>query len=392
VTLDLLVPGGDRQDDIVEIWFGGDDRITVEVEAPSSPVSGAVAPGQRIAFNTVAGNKVTIDSELDSAGTGDTSVTVIITAGVAGGIESGMWRIHLGADHVSDGRYDAWIERAPGGDAGLEQSRFADGSGEPARTITIPGTARRVITVGSYVTRPRLLTDASSLGGLSSFSSSGPTRLGARKPDLSAPGEVIVSARCANSAMPFGPDPQHTARSGTSVAAAHVAGAAALVLSVRPDLTSDQIKQLLQVAARRDGASADAPDDNWGAGRLDLAAAVAAARAAQFPAVRDVEVDGSALVFSTDIPADSTVRCHTVPTRLAIGKTLATLAGGAAATSHRADVAPLGPGRYLCEIVVSGPDGLVTADHNGGRYYVVVVPSGVAEPPPVPTAGDARCG
>lgn len=392
VVLDLLVPGN-RQDEIVEIWFGGDDRITVAVEAPSSSVSKAVAPGQRLAFNTVAGNYVTLDSELDSAGTGDTSVTVIITAGVADEVEAGTWRIHLGADRVSDGRYDAWIERAPRVDGRREQSRFAYGSGDPSRTITIPGTARRVITVGSYVTRPRILTDASGLGRLSSFSSSGPTRLGTRKPDLSAPGEVIVSARCANSAMPFGPDPQHTALSGTSMAAAHVAGAAALVLSVRPDLTSEQVKQLLQMTARRDGATAAAPDDDWGAGRLDLAAAVAAARAARFPAVRQVEVDGTALAFSTDIPADSNVRCHTVHTRLAIGKTLATLPGGAAATRHRVDLATLGPGDYFCEIVVSGPDGLVTADDNGGRYYVVSVPSGPHEAvPPVSAAAVTRSG
>ncbi|MEV6811584.1 S8 family peptidase [Micromonospora sp. NPDC051296] len=393
VTLELLVPAGNRQDDIVEIWFDGDDGITVAVQPPGNAVSRAAAPGQRLAFHTNAGNDVTIDSEQDSAGTGDTSVTVIITAGAADEIETGTWRIQLSADQVGDGRYDAWIERAPTGDGRREHSRFAHGSGDPSRTITIPGTARRIITVGSYVTRPRILTDASGLGRLSSFSSSGPTRLGARKPDLSAPGEVIVSARCGNSTMPFGPDPGHTALSGTSMAAPHVAGAAALVLSVRPDLTSEQVKQLLQVTARRDGASAGAPDDNWGAGRLDLAAAVAAARTARFPAVRDVEVDGAALVFGTDIPADSTVRCHTVRTRLAIGKTLATLAGAAAATRHRADLAGLGPGDYLCEIAVRGPDGLVTADDNGGRYYSITVPSGPVETwPPVPAAAVSRCG
>ncbi|MFD0746180.1 S8 family peptidase [Phytohabitans flavus] len=394
VTLDLLVPRGNRQDEIAEIWFGGDDHITVAVQAPSGLVSRAVAPGQRHTFTTIAGNDVTIDSVPDSAGTGDTSVTLIVTAGMAEEIETGTWQIRLGADQVCDGRYDAWIERAPEDDGGREHSRFADGSCDPSRTITIPGTARRVITVGSHVTRPRILTDASGLGRLSPFSSSGPTRLGARKPDLSAPGEVIVSARCSNSAMPFGPDPRHTALSGTSMAASHVAGAAALVLSVRPDLTGEQVKQLLQVAARRGGAGPDAPDDDWGAGRLDLAAAIAAARAARFPAVRGVYVDGSALVFGTDIPADSSVHCHTVRTRLAVGKTLATLAGGAATTSHRADLTTLGPGDYLCEIVVSGPDGLVTADHNDGRYYAVPVLSGVSERPPpcVPAAVVAHHG
>ncbi|BCB75072.1 hypothetical protein Pflav_014820 [Phytohabitans flavus] len=81
-------------------------------------------------------------------------------------------------------------------------------------------------------------------------------------------------------------------------------------------------------------------------------------------------------------------------TRLAVGKTLATLAGGAATTSHRADLTTLGPGDYLCEIVVSGPDGLVTADHNDGRYYAVPVLSGVSERPPpcVPAAVVAHHG
>ena len=57
---------------------------------------------------------------------------------------------------------------------------------------------------------------------------------------------------------------------GTSMSAAYVSGAAALVWSVRPDLTLLQVRNLLLETARKTGA----PATDVGAGRLDVQAAV----------------------------------------------------------------------------------------------------------------------
>ncbi|MGH1553432.1 S8 family serine peptidase [Streptomyces sp. L7] len=225
------------------------------------------------------------------------------------------------------------------------KSRFAADTADPSRTVTVPGTASRVITVGSYVTRPRRLFDTTALGRLSDFSSRGPTRLGVRKPDLAAPGELIVSARCRNSTLPGGPDELHTLTSGTSMAAAQATGVAALVLAVRPELVSEQVRQVLSAAARRDGLTSGAPDDAWGAGKLDAATALATARQAVFPMPADIRTDGAGgICWTTDVPATWTVRYHTVRGRLAVGGALGTLDGGSTpALEHRADLSAVPP-------------------------------------------------
>jgi len=107
---------------------------------------------------------------------------------------------------------------------------------------------------------------------ISSFSNDGD---GTRNPDLVAPGEKVVSLRAAGSYL----DTTYPAArigdrlfrgSGTSQAAAVVSGAAALLISQRPELTPDQVKALLTgSAAPVPGATAA----QQGAGLLDLAKA-----------------------------------------------------------------------------------------------------------------------
>ncbi|GIH97136.1 S8 family serine peptidase [Planobispora siamensis] len=392
VSLDVLVRPGNRQDDIIEIWFPGRDRLDVGVVPPSGSASATAAPGQRRLFTTDRGNLVTIDSEEDSAGTGDTSTTVILTAGDAAELEAGRWRLVLYGDAVHEGRYDAWIERAPRtGPGAAEQSRFAPGSADPSRTVSIPGTARRVITVASYMIRPSGAFDPASLGGLSDFSSAGPTRFGDRKPDLAAPGEIITSARCWNSARLPQPDGDHTLMAGTSMAAPHVCGAAALILSQRPELTGEQVGQILARSARRDGPSAAAPDDAWGAGKLDAAAAVALGRTTAFPRILEVGVTGSTLTWETDTDTTWSVRFHTVPGRLVLGRALGGRTGNSPGRRHEVDLSALDPGVYACEIVVFSPDGFWTRDDNAGRSHLVPVGVPVGVPLGLP-AGVAEAG
>src|SRR4051794_37708571 len=110
---------------------------------------------------------------------------------------------------------------------------------------------------------------------VSSFSNDGD---GTRNPDVVAPGEHIVGLRSPNSFL----DQSHPAAaiegryfrgSGTSQATAVVSGAAALLLSQRPDLTPDQVKALLMGTAQHlTGATAA----QQGSGLINLAAAMKA--------------------------------------------------------------------------------------------------------------------
>lgn len=63
---------------------------------------------------------------------------------------------------------------------------------------------------------------------------------------------------------------------GTSQAAPHVAGAAALLLAADPTLTGTRVVELLKLTAVPIGGAV--PTHTFGSGRLDVAAAVSAAR------------------------------------------------------------------------------------------------------------------
>ncbi|WP_329522454.1 S8 family serine peptidase [Spirillospora sp. NBC_01491] len=105
------------------------------------------------------------------------------------------------------------------------------------------------------------------------FSSAGPRRgRPAAKPEITAPGVDIVAARAARTIGGRPVDDRYTLMSGTSMAASHVAGAAALLLQKHPDWTGAQLKAALV------GASHPLGGDVYrqGAGRLDVAAAASA--------------------------------------------------------------------------------------------------------------------
>lgn len=120
------------------------------------------------------------------------------------------------------------------GGAGAERQSF--GSGYRPISITDPGNADYVITVGSTHRRdPHLY-------GVSFFSARGPTGDGRRKPDILAPGEKITST------IPGG---RSQRMDGTSMAAPHVAGAAAMLMARYPELIGRplQIKEILMRTA-----------------------------------------------------------------------------------------------------------------------------------------------
>jgi len=129
-------------------------------------------------------------------------------------------------------------------------------SGRRGGAPDYPGAYRHVVTVGALRRDGRVLP----------LSGRGP------QVALAAPGEKVVST-AAGPAAGVGTTAL-VARTGTSMAAAVVSGAAARVMAARPRLSAQRVRALLEETARdlppggRDSAS--------GAGALDLAAALAA--------------------------------------------------------------------------------------------------------------------
>ena len=124
---------------------------------------------------------------------------------------------------------------AAAGNRGYQRFETKDGTyeGYAAFSITDPGNADGVITVGS--THP----NAPHTYGVSFFSSRGPTGDGRLKPDLVAPGERIQA--------PFPGNNEWGTDSGTSMAAPHVSGAAAMLMARYSELIGQprRIKQML---------------------------------------------------------------------------------------------------------------------------------------------------
>lgn len=124
---------------------------------------------------------------------------------------------------------------AAAGNRGFQQYLLADNTmfeSYAASSITDPGNAEGVITVGST---HRLWPHTY---GVSFFSSRGPTGDGRMKPDLLAPGEKIESCI---------PGDRSDRMDGTSMAAPHVSGAAAMLMARHPELKGQptRIKQVL---------------------------------------------------------------------------------------------------------------------------------------------------
>ncbi|GAB9474760.1 hypothetical protein Gpo141_00011877 [Globisporangium polare] len=164
-----------------------------------------------------------------------------------------------GGDNFYKGAVDAWVK------AGIIPV-FAQGNGgrDGCKTASAPGDYPNVIAVGSTTS-----TDA-----LSAFSGKGPTVGGRRKPDISAPGQLIRSA--ANTS-----DTEYVLKSGTSMATPHVSGAIALLLSAQPDFSIDEVKVALYTTTDQKGLAPSNytcggmsdlvwPNNQWGHGRLNI--------------------------------------------------------------------------------------------------------------------------
>jgi endonuclease G len=250
----------------VELWCDSADELEVALVHPR----GATSPWVTRTTPTATGHffhrtRYDVTYVRRHQDNGDSRVVATLRP-FSSGIDAGEWTLQIRSPVVRSptGTVHAWIERQGG------VAQFATFLNEEI-TLTIPGTADTVIAVGSVASElPYQIAD---------YSCFGPTRDGRQKPDVAAPGEDIVAA---DAGTPSGV----RAASGTSVAAPHVTGAIALLLSHRAklrrknraveQLNANQIKKILAQSAQNFGG-------NWnpglGFGVLDVAAALREASA-----------------------------------------------------------------------------------------------------------------
>jgi subtilisin family serine protease len=282
-VLFTVPPNGPIVNEAIEIWYDGDDRLSVTLIAPDGTSFGPIQPDDPTRSCPLAGVRVTIASVLDDRRNHDNVIAIflVVAAGTtptsAIGTPTsaiGTWTIRLGASSSREPAvsgapvevcWHGWIDR----NTDLQWKVPTTDQ----LTIGPPATASRAITVGAYKLTehpgqppfdPILCTSGRG------FTRKQPKDPKERtKPDFSAPGlEVATSWR---QQWPRTPPDDKTALyhnfSGTSSAAPHVAGVIALLFQRRPDLSAEEVYEMLSKTCDRTGL-VEVPDRGHGRGRI----------------------------------------------------------------------------------------------------------------------------
>lgn len=175
---------------------------------------------------------------------------------------------------TSAGTIRGWVE---------EQTDLYWEDGQTTHTVgEIGGTANGIISVGAFVTNRRSGYGLTAAGTIATFSSKGPTSDGRMKPEIAAPGACIASAVPNTSAITSSDyfDKAASAKvngttyywgymNGTSMATPFVTGVVATWLQANPNLTPDQIKEIMAQTAQTDSYTGTCPNNTWGYGKID---------------------------------------------------------------------------------------------------------------------------
>ncbi|MEO6574728.1 MAG: S8 family serine peptidase, partial [Polyangiaceae bacterium] len=275
----------------VDIWVSMRSGASVDIglDGPDGQWISAVSNGSQRGKNTSDYTSGVFNGQ--TAGSpipGDSHGGVVIWQGKW---PAGTYNVTL----AGEGTVDLFMQ-ASGDAASSRPVGFAGGVREG--TINLPATHPDIIAVGCTVNRTKWISIAKTpvalhvplldgVGGLQDpskqtreledgemcwFSSAGPTVTGVPKPEISAPGGIVVAAM-SNQAKPGSPgsifttdncpgpagtkpdircfqvDATHAVAVGTSMSAPMVAGAVALLFQRDPTLTQDKIVALLQAGA-----------------------------------------------------------------------------------------------------------------------------------------------
>lgn len=268
-----------------------------------------------------------------------------------------------GQDGFTDGLVDAWPDYIPAFDMKGTDGRALLSALQTAGSGTFTLTGIHKVQVPG---------DA-----MADFSSRGPALPGFEiKPDVVAPG---VSIRSSIPVSDGNYQYAYTGFNGTSMAAPHVAGAAALILDKRPELKPDEVKSLLMNTAVK----LEKPDNTLnsvmeqGAGRVDLNAALDAKAIAMVRETTDATGDQTDSAYYTGSISFGQVRAGTSVSRTIDVKDIAGEASsfdisavwhGMAAgslTTNKAEVVLVPGGTSSFDVTLSVPADTLSALYEG---------------------------
>ncbi len=254
--LEFAVGSGERSL-LLQIWKQYVDEFRVALKTPSGErFFFPSEPGQSSAY-TYGDNRLFLFLGAPTPCQDTQELSVEWMTGTGGFVESGIWTVEFYPDQIGDGRVDLWLPTVEA--IGLSTGFLLP---EVNTTLTIPATARKVITVGAY---------RSDNDTVANFSGRGNTVDGRQVPVIVAPGVGVVTAR---------PGGSYGAQTGTSFAAPFVTGSAALLMEWGivqgndPYLYGEKMQAYLAKGARRLVGQLQVPDVQAGYGALCVSASL----------------------------------------------------------------------------------------------------------------------
>lgn len=273
----------------LELWYDGADSLALTIRSPGGHAV-TVPTGDSALVETPDG-AIAVLNAVDGPDPGNGDHAILLALANYGGApppSPGRWALEVSPRAVhADGAYHLWItgfaldgRGPPPGLEGGASNRFLVG---------VPASADRVLAAGAHVTKhawiavdgePEVFALREDLGDIAFFSSPGPRTDGVQKPDVTAPGKVLISALSRDATLfdraqwLIEEDSVHVGLFGTSMAAPQLAAAVAILLQIQPDLTPEAVRDLITLSAATDAfVPLQLPHPVWGAGKLDAAAA-----------------------------------------------------------------------------------------------------------------------
>ncbi|MBD7912623.1 S8 family serine peptidase [Clostridium cibarium] len=233
-----------------DIWVKKPNRASANIISPTGESSKFIEAStkkvQQIKY-VFTDTRLTVKYFSPEHYTGHEVINVVLES-----IKPGIWQIQLRGEYISSGRFDIWL---PPVKTLPPDTNFLES--DPYITLTIPSTARKVVTVAYFGVNNALV--ASSGKGFNSND--------LINPDIITTGVGILTTKVGGGIV---------TESGSSVAAAVVAGSCALLLQwgivEKNDLTmySTKIRSYLIYGADRSNAVYRYPSRDVGYGSFDL--------------------------------------------------------------------------------------------------------------------------
>ncbi|HIZ27036.1 MAG TPA: S8 family peptidase [Candidatus Barnesiella merdipullorum] len=298
-TLKTLVDLGQQQSTAIDIWGDADKTLSIKIIVydprnnkkvyTSNAFSTATSTSQKISNPAgVYGNIYIATAKDPNNDKGN------ITIDMENVFSISNYYVGFEVSSTEGTTINAWTNTPYTSFSNLGLSGFTNGDNDSSMG-EIGGTGKRIISVGAYTSSNHISHKNSSMydnsyqtiNQLATFSSHGPTADGRMKPDISAPGTMIVSSfnasTCNNRRGEYydfvveeesvnGKSYYFGSMEGTSMASPVVTGVLATWLQARPTLTPEQVREIFAQSAKTDNYTGDIAgvgNNLWGYGKID---------------------------------------------------------------------------------------------------------------------------